>query len=1464
MKALRNFSILFTLLTLLGLFTARMATASPVASESRDSAFQADAQPEKEPTSADTAEVGFITVDGVAQETAVSTTLPTFAPHTPNGPAYSTETEPNGTIATANPIVGTTAVIWGTIYPNADEDFYAFTATAGDRVYVAAMTSFSANSSTDSNIEIQDSVGTVLEVDNDDGSLGGLSSSIAGTIIPSSGTYYIRMRHNSATGQLRPYVLHFQLQSGSPTPEVESNNTTGTANPLPGSGWVSGSVDPAADVDFYSVALNAGDTVYLSLDMNPERDGTTWNGRVGLGLFGTLANQILVVNDASTTSPNSEAMFYTVKDTGTYYVYVDEPVAGGAATFTYNLSVTVRPAAASAGACNTYTNSTPFAITDVGTTESTITVPIPSRIADLDVAVNLTHTNMPDLDVSLISPQNNINGLFTDIGAAAETAMNLELDDEAGVPFAFTVVSGMRLQPELAYRLNWFDGEEASGTWTLRIQDDTAANTGTLNSWSITICEPPPLPSCPTGTVETVLYSTDFEANDGGYTHSGTLDEWEWGLPTFVPITTCNSGIGCWKTDLDSTYENSSIQNLLSPAIPITGTGVVGPVYLSWAQRYHMENASFDHAYVDVQLVGGASPTRQWEWLDATMNNTIGNPAVAVAESAGWGIYTRDISSYLGQDVELLFHVDSDTTVQLAGLAIDDVSIVACAPAPDASIVITKTVGLDPNVCASTSFLNLPFFGDDVTYCYEVHNSGNVSFNSHDLEDDQLGTILNNFPYVLAPGASAFITQSTTITATVTNTAVWTATNGVDTVADTDSATVFVPAPAPAVSLVKTVGTDPNVCASTDEITLPFGGGDVTYCYTIQNTGNITLTHHDLGDSELGTILTDFPFTLVPGASAYLTVTTNIVETTVNTATWTADLQPAPYTVSASDTDTAVVNVIPAIPDISISPTSLAATQSSDTQTTQSLTITNSGTGDLTWAIQEQNGLAPESGLVLYDNGPLVNSPGTGAGGADESMLQTTSLGMTTIGFGHQVVANNRVADDFTVTGAGWLIDDVVFYSYQTGSPLVSTITAVNLQIWDGPPGDSGSNVIFGDPTTNRMIATDWSGIYRVTETTSGNTTRPIMASVVDVNTFLPAGTYWLDWQTDGTLASGPWAPPVTINGQAITGNALQGLAGVWGPANDGGTGTPQQGFPFVMFGAPVCDTDIPWASTNPISGTTSAGNSSVVDVTFDSTGLTPGSYSGLLCVYSDDPDTLFTTITLTLDVEVSYGVLVGPDDATSDLPGTTVTYTLPITNTGDVTDTFDLAAAGVWTTTLSASSVTLAAGESADISVWVEIPGSAAGGDNDTATVTATSQGDGSVSDSADLTTTAVGTAVYGVTLSADDAITDTAGTTVTYTVYITNTGNTADTFDITTSGETWTTTVSAASITLNAGESGMVEVTVQIPANAADGDSDATTVTATSQSDASATDFATLTTTASVVVLPSYVIYLPVVMRP
>ncbi len=188
------------------------------------------------------------------------------------------------------------------------------------------MTSFSAGSSTDSQLTLIASDGiTVIEFDDDNGFFAGLSSTIAGATIPTTGMYFLRANDFTAgTASERPYELYLRLQSGTPTPEVEANDTPATANPLPANRWVSGTRNPAAatEQDWHSLTLNAGDTVFLSLDLDPERDGTVWNGRLGFALFGDVNNQILVVDDAGTgdVTPNpnrpSEAFFMTVKTAG--------------------------------------------------------------------------------------------------------------------------------------------------------------------------------------------------------------------------------------------------------------------------------------------------------------------------------------------------------------------------------------------------------------------------------------------------------------------------------------------------------------------------------------------------------------------------------------------------------------------------------------------------------------------------------------------------------------------------------------------------------------------------------------------------------------------------------------------------------------------------------------------------------------------------------------------------------------------------------------------------------------------------------------------------------------------------------------------------------------------------------------------------------------------------------------------
>lgn len=106
-----------------------------------------------------------------------------------------------------------------------------------------------------------------------------------------------------------------------------------------------------------------------------------------------------------------------------------------------------------------------------------------------------------------------------------------------------------------------------------------------------------------------------------------------------------------------------------------------------------------------------------------------------------------------------------------------------------------------------------------------------------------------------------------------------------------------------------------------------------------------------------------------------------------------------------------------------------------------------------------------------------------------------------------------------------------------------------------------------------------------------------------------------------------------------------------------------------------------------------------------------------------------------------AYGVALSPDDYKAGLAGETVTYTLTITNSGKVTDTYGLTLAGnAWTTVLSNSSLTLGPAASSAFVALVSIPADALSGSEDVVTVTATSAGNPTVQDAVVLTTGCLG----------------------------------------------------------------------------------------------------------------------------
>lgn len=214
--------------------------------------------------------------------------------------------------------------------------------------------------------------------------------------------------------------------------------------------------------------------------------------------------------------------------------------------------------------------------------------------------------------------------------------------------------------------------------------------------------------------------------------------------------------------------------------------------------------------------------------------------------------------------------------------------------------------------------------------------------------------------------------------------------------------------------------------------------------------------------------------------------------------------------------------------------------------------------------------VAAPAAFAQWVQNDLINVAGGGTGaaaGGDLSQLETSPVAENIFGFGSAASAQVVVADDFTVSGGGWNVTALRFYLYQTGATAPS-ITGINWAI-----GSSATLTLnAASPTSVNWWNPNGVGVYRMTSTTTSDTNRRIQEVVVDIpDMMLADGTYMLSYSTAGTLASGPWVPPLPTSNAVFGQNAVQSLTGgAFAPVFVDAAGTVGGDLSFVVEATPV------------------------------------------------------------------------------------------------------------------------------------------------------------------------------------------------------------------------------------------------------------------------------------------------------
>jgi len=255
---------------------------------------------------------------------------------------------------------------------------------------------------------------------------------------------------------------------------------------------------------------------------------------------------------------------------------------------------------------------------------------------------------------------------------------------------------------------------------------------------------------------------------------------------------------------------------------------------------------------------------------------------------------------------------------------------------------------------------------------------------------------------------------------------------------------------------------------------------------------------------------------------------------------------------------------------------------------------------------------------------------------------------------------------------------------------------------------------------------------------------------------------------------------------------------------------------------------------TYTLQPTDGAWNSSIENVSgqFNPSGLglTPGKHT--LFVEAQDAQGTWGVPSAVFFWMPDYGFSLSPLESVQyGLPGSTLTYTLHLTNTATLSDTYLLTpSGGQWASSVPTTTGVLLPGEHITLPVVVNIPPQAPYGSDDTLQVVVVSQGNAAAQGVAALTSI-VADYQPALTVSGARHLWGSPAETLTYTLRVQNQGNLPETFIFSASPGVWT-----LHLPVNSGDplpptkSRVFQVAVDIPATALPGEGQTFTVTATS----------------------------------